>query len=260
MNFRLYGNRPYEYVVVHGGPGAPGGVSSLARELAMSYSVIEPFQTELTVWKQVDELYHQITINTNNKVYLLGHSWGAWLVYLLTYKYPEIVKKTFLIGSGAFDSKYISELNKRRMNALSKEEQKEYLDIIELLKQQSKDSSNFLRCLGQLAEKADNYCVENTEENQEQMITIDGNQYQAVFNEAAEMRNKGYFISISKDIKCPLRVIHGKNDTTPIEGVIDPIKENIHDLKWYEIEKCGHSPWKEKYGKDVFYKILESER
>jgi len=259
MNFRLYGNKPFEYVVVHGGPGVPGSVSSLARKLAKSYNVIEPFQTELSVWDQVEELYNQITINTQSKVYILGHSWGAWLVYLLAFKHPDIIQKAFLIGSGVFDSKYLSELTQRRINAFSEKEKKEYFSIIELLKQPSDNNSFYLSRLGELAEKADNYCIENIEENKEDMISINGTQYQQVWNEAAKMREDGFFVSISKNINCPICIIHGENDTSPIEGVVNPLKDNINDFKWYKIEKCGHSPWKEKYGRDIFFKIIENE-
>ena len=44
-NFRLYGNKPYKIAVIHGGPGAPGEMAPVARELSSDYGVIEPLQT-----------------------------------------------------------------------------------------------------------------------------------------------------------------------------------------------------------------------
>jgi pimeloyl-ACP methyl ester carboxylesterase len=259
VNLRKYGEGPYEYVVVHGGPGAPGSVSSLARKLSETCSVLEPFQTETTVWGQVEELYRQIRDNCTYRVFALGHSWGAWLVFLLAYKYPEAVRTVFLIGAGAFDCSFLPELQRRRLAALSVEEQTEYREIIHLLKKPSENCDKYLGRLGELAEKADNYCVEMTDENTESMVAIDGEQFQKIFAEAHRMREDGFFRKIAADIRCPVRIIHGKNDTTPVEGVVDPLHGTIPNLKWYVIDRCGHSPWKEKYGKEEFYRIVDRE-
>ncbi|MDD2335999.1 MAG: alpha/beta hydrolase [Geobacteraceae bacterium] len=259
MNFRKYGEGLCEYVVVHGGPGAPGSASSLARKLSEICAVLEPFQTENSVWGQVEELYRQIKGNCTDRVFALGHSWGAWLVYLLAYKHPEVVRTAFLIGAGAFDAAYLPELQGRRLAALPVAEQSEYLQMIELLKTPSENSDRYLGRLGELAEKADNYCVEMTDENSESMVAIDGKQFQKVMTEAFRMREEGFFRKIAEEIRCPIRILHGKNDTTPVEGVVDPLRGAVADFAWYAIDRCGHSPWKEKYGKEEFYRIVDRE-
>jgi pimeloyl-ACP methyl ester carboxylesterase len=259
MNFRKYGAGPCRYVVVHGGPGAPGSASSLARKLSETCAVLEPFQTDTSVWGQVDELYRQIRENCTDRVFVLGHSWGAWLVYLLAYKHPQMVRIAFLVGAGPFDASYLPELQRRRLGALSIEEQAEYQEMIELLKKPSENSDRHLDRLGQLAEKADNYCVEMTDENQENMVSIDGKQFQQVMTEAFRLRKEGFFREIAGEIRCPIRIIHGNDDTTPIEGVVEPLRGAVADLKWYAIDRCGHSPWKEKYGKEEFYRIVDRE-
>jgi len=263
MNFRKYGQPPYHFVVVHGGPGAPGSASSLARMLTHHFGeiggVIEAFQTADSVSGQVKELYRQITQNANEPLYVLGHSWGAWLNYLLAYKHPEVVKKLFLISAPAFDVKYLSELQTRRLAALSKEEQAEYFEIIDALRVESPNNDTLLKRLGALAEKADNYCVEDSEENRETLVEVNGSLYQKVWNEAHAMRKRGEFIRMAPMIQCPTVIIHGANDTTPIKGVVEPIKKLVKEFKYFEIEKSGHSPWKEKYGKELFFQILSSE-
>jgi pimeloyl-ACP methyl ester carboxylesterase len=259
MTVRIYGESPCEYVVVHGGPGAPGSASSLARKLSETCAVLEPFQTETSVWGQVEELSRQIKENCTDRVFALGHSWGAWIVYLLAYKHPEMVRTAFLIGAGAFDAAYLPELQRRRLDALSAEEQSEYREMIELLKTPSENSDRYLGRLGELAEKADNYCVENTDENSEHMVAINGKQFQKVMTEAFRMREEGLFRKIAGEIRCPIRIIHGRNDTTPVEGVVDPLRLAVADLRWYAIDRCGHSPWKERYGKEEFYRIVDRE-
>ena len=132
-------------------------------------------------------------------------------------------------------------------------------EIIKALQIESPDNDALLQRLGSLAEKADNYCVEASEENQESFVEVNGNLYQKVWNEAAAMREHGEFIRIAPMIRCPMVIIHGANDTTPMEGVVEPIKDLVKDFKYFKIEKSGHSPWKEKYGKELFFQIVFSE-
>ncbi|CCK80961.1 alpha/beta fold hydrolase [Desulfobacula toluolica] len=153
MNIRKYGSDPYKCVVVHGGPGAPGSASSLARQLSTYCGVLEPFQTEKTVFGQVNELYNLIIHNTRHQVSLFGHSWGAWIVFLLAYKHPEIIKKVFLIGSGVFDISYLPELERRRLRAMNENEQMEYKRIISLLSEENENNNKNLKRLGELSEQ-----------------------------------------------------------------------------------------------------------
>src|SRR5712692_10060037 len=45
QNLRLYGQSPFTVAVLHGGPGAPGTMAPVARELATEWGVLEPLQT-----------------------------------------------------------------------------------------------------------------------------------------------------------------------------------------------------------------------
>lgn len=48
-NLRTYGNPPFSIVVIHGGPGAPGEMAPIARELSALEGVLEPLQTAVTL-------------------------------------------------------------------------------------------------------------------------------------------------------------------------------------------------------------------
>ena len=259
MEYRLHGNPPYNIVAVHGGPGAPGSVFTLSKLLSNFYGTIEPFQKSCSVMGQVEELKNQILSVTKEPVFLFGHSWGAWIAYIFAYRFPESCKKIFLIGSGCFDVKYLSLLNERRLSKLSEDQKYEYITLISELNKDVPDRDIKLDRLGKLAEMSDNYCVEDGTENKEDIIQLDGNLYSAVWNEGSKLRENRYFTDIAGEIKVPIVVIHGKYDTTPIEGVVEPIKNKLDCLEWYEIDKCGHNPWKEKYGKDEFINIVRHE-
>jgi len=221
---------------------------------------LEPLQSAMTVGAQVEELAQQIEADASAPVYVFGHSWGAWLVYLLAHRYPRLVEKAFLIGSGAFDASYLPELKRRRRSRLTETEKQEYDELpglIETALGPEKDA--FLSRLGTLAGKADTYCVEEAPENKEEMSALNAAQYQSVWTEASRMREEGYFRKIAHEIRVPIRVIHGDSDPTPIGGVVDPVRDELTDLKWYEISRCGHDPWKEKYARSEFWRIVSAE-
>jgi len=260
MNYRLHGITPYRAVAVHGGPGAPGSAYTLAKGIAEIIGTIEPFQTEYTVDGQVEELASQIRSITKEPVFAFGHSWGAWLVLLLTHKYPMLIRKSFLIGSGVTNAKYTNEITKRRIAALREEEANEYLSIIKMLEHTtSKNIDKLLERLRQLTEKSDNYCTEAIVQGDEELVPANANQYISVWNEGAKLRSEGHFERIASQIRKPIRVIQGEQDPSSIKGVIEPFEGKTPDFEWYELARCGHYPWKEKYAKHRFWEIIRDE-
>ena len=89
---RKYGRKPFTVAVIHGGPGATGEVKPLAEELSKNFGILEPLQTATSVEAQVQELKTTLEQHASLPVILVGYSWGAWLSYILTAKYPELVK------------------------------------------------------------------------------------------------------------------------------------------------------------------------
>jgi hypothetical protein len=55
-NLRKYGRRPFSIVVIHGGPGAPGEMAPVARELLKVAGILEPLQTADSVEGQVAKI------------------------------------------------------------------------------------------------------------------------------------------------------------------------------------------------------------
>ena len=121
-NIRKYGKPPYTVVVVHGGPGAGGEMAPVARELSNDFGVLEPIQTTSTIQGQVNELKSVVEKNCDFPVTLIGFSWGAWLCYTFAANNPGLLAKLILIGSGPFDEKYATEIQKTRFSRLSKKE------------------------------------------------------------------------------------------------------------------------------------------
>ena len=107
-----------------------------------------------------------------------------------------------------------------------------------------------------ILEKSDNYYLESSEK-----LTVDktdSEMYNRIWDEATKLRTNGELLTAFKNIQSKLFLIQGVCDPHPIEGVIKPLEENGIPCKTYILEKCGHSPFMEKYAKEKFYDILQA--
>ena len=223
---RLYGKPPYKIVLVHGGPGAIGSLKGFAQEL-----------------------YNQIKENCSDKVSLVGHSWGAWLAALFAEKYPELIERIILVGSGPLEDKYVSEIGARRFQNLSEEDGAIFQRLID---NQATDED--MEKIPYIFEKSDNYCLEDREKHKAD--NTDSEMHNKVWSEAASLRTNGELLTCFRNIKSKIYLIQGEYDPHPVKGVTIPLQENGVSCETYVLEKCGHSPFMEKYAKDEFYKIL----
>lgn len=73
------------------------------------------------------------------------------------------------------------------------------------------------------------------------------------------MRKTGELSEIFSKIACPIVLLQGAADPHPAIGVIQPLKEKKINIKSYVIDFCGHTPWREKYAKEEFFRILCAE-
>ena len=264
-NFRKYGSTPYKVAVIHGGPGAIGEMAPVAQELSLQFGVLEPFQTEMTLEGQVAELRDVIKEQADPPVCLIGFSWGAWLSYLLTAKYPALVKKLILVGSGPYEPRYVEHIQATRLSRLNKKERVEYETILAALNNpKAKDKAERFARLGQLAGKTDQYDPIPTlppepGDNQAKQAFKKSNKYHEVLKEAQVMRQDGSLLEFARNIQIPVVALHGDYDPHPIAGVHEPLSAALKDFKMIEIEHCGHKPWSERQAQDKFYELLKAE-
>jgi pimeloyl-ACP methyl ester carboxylesterase len=256
-NVRFYGERPYTVAVVHGGPGAPGEMAPVARELANAAGVLEPLQTKNTLEGQVVELHDVVERYGESPINLVGFSWGAWLSFIVTARYPEIVRKLVLIGSGPFEERYADNIVPDRLNRLTEAERIEAFDLIESISApDAEDRDKPMARLGELFAKADAYDpLPYTSE----ALGFSEEINRRVWAEANELRVSGEILELGKKIKCPVVAIHGDYDPHLAEGVREPLTRILENFKFILLEKCGHEPWLEKFARDEFYSVLKNE-
>lgn len=248
---RLYGKSPYKIVLVHGGPGAIGSLKGFAQELneLSQIGVMEAIQSKYSIAELIEELHNQIKENCSDKVSLIGHSWGAWLAVLFAEKYPELIRHVILVGSGPLEDKYVSQIGARRFQKLSEEDGAIFQRLID-----NQATDRDMEIIPYIFEKSDNYCLENTEAHRADRT--DSQMHNMIWEEAAKLRTKGELLKSFKNMKNKIILIQGKADPHPAEGITEPLQKNGVACETYILEKCGHSPFMEKYAKDAFYNIL----
>jgi pimeloyl-ACP methyl ester carboxylesterase len=252
---RIYGTAPYEVAVLHGGPGAPGQMAPVARELAREWGVVEPLQTAASLDGQVQELRNVLRATADRPVSLVGWSWGAMLGFITAASYPELVKKLILIGSAVYEDHYATGIQETRWRRLGEGERQQAQALLATLSDPViEDKSTALAQFGALLTKADAY----------DPFTLDTEGlpprydiYQRVWNEAQALRRSGALLALGKRIACPVVGIHGDYDPHPREGVEQPLSATLHDFRFIVLEQCGHLPWIERQAKDGFYRVLK---
>jgi pimeloyl-ACP methyl ester carboxylesterase len=256
-NLRVYGQAPFRVVVLHGGPGAPGEMAPVARELARGRGVLEPLQTADTLDGQVEELRKVLETHADLPVTLIGWSWGAWLGYILSARYPALVRKLILVGCPPLEERYAARIQSTRLSRLTKEQKRELDHLIVALEDPSpKDSNALLDRFGAVMSVADTF---NPLPDDGEEIPVQFDVNQRVWSAAAALRASGELLALGKLIRCPVVAIHGDYDPHPAEGVEQPLKSVLKDFRFILLPHCGHAPWREKEARDIFYKYLDKE-
>ncbi len=254
---RRYGRPPFSVAVLHGGPGGPGYMAPVARELSAEWGVLEPLQTATSIEGQIHELLGVLESSGALPATLIGSSWGAMLGYLFASRYPALVKKLLLVGSGAYEERYAAKITETRLGRLSEEERQEVGFLVESLNDPAvSDKNTPLARLNRLFTRADCYAPLSLDT---EVLEYQYHLHQSVWSEAEGLRRSGGLLELGKQIRCPVVAIHGDYDPHPAEGVQEPLTRVLRDFRFILLANCGHLPWIEREARDAFYAILRRE-
>lgn len=272
QNLRKHGHGPFHVAVIHGGPGAPGTMAPVARELARTRGVLEPWQTEDSIDGQAAELLELLRRHAAAPATLIGHSWGAWLALIVAGRHPEAVAKLILVGSGPFEERYAQGIMETRLDRLSQAERGEVMLILGMLEgPDGKDHGDALERLGALIAKADAYeplstaWVKRPRPNGQASragahpAISQSEIFQRVWAEASALRASGELLRLARAVRCPVTALHGDHDPHPAAGVVEPLSHAIRDFRFILLERCGHTPWLERQMRGRFFEILKEE-
>ena len=256
-NLRTYGTAPFRVAVIHGGPGAPGEMAPVARELARSCGVLEPLQTCATLEGQVQELQGVLEHYGTCPVTLIGFSWGAILSFIFTARYPHAITKLILVGSGVFEDRYAVDIARTRFERLSADEQRLFLTVAGMLDDlREKNKDHIFAELAQVFSRTDAY---DPLPLPDEVIAYQYDVFRKVWNDAEELRKNGQLLALGRRIPCPVVAIHGDYDPHPANGVRVPLSRVLSNFRFILLRQCGHRPWIERAARDRFYRILMQE-
>lgn len=250
---RLYGAAPYTIAVLHGGPGAPGQMAPVARELSARYGVIEPLQYATSLEAQLHELRLKLQAHATLPVTLIGSSWGAMFGLIYAARFPEDVKRLIMVGSAVFDVAHGASIQFTRMARLDPAVRR---DAATWAAHAANGDAAALGRLGAALTKA--YAFDPLTLDTEIVEPLPEVQ-SAVWGEAQAMRRDGRLAALIAEVRCPVLALHGDYDPHPAEGVRGPLAAALPDFRFVLLEHCGHLPWIERQAKDQFYDILRSE-
>ncbi|MCE5228929.1 alpha/beta hydrolase [bacterium] len=258
-NFHTHGTTPFRIAVIHGGPGAAGEMFPVARALSPSFGILEPYQTATTLDGQVSELIDTIQQHAQPPVTLIGHSWGAWLSFIVAAHAPRLINKLILIASGPFEDRYAIQIQATRLARLATPERLEYESILESLSAPNPPQSALAR-LAALCRKTDTYdpLADSAIGPMSPIgpILPSSTIFQSVWAAAAELRRSGQLLALASQIRCPVVAIHGDHDPHPAEGVSQPLASRLADFRFILLKNCGHTPWLERRARESFFAIL----
>ncbi|UCC79391.1 MAG: alpha/beta hydrolase [Candidatus Zixiibacteriota bacterium] len=255
---RKYGNPPYNVAVIHGGPGAPGYMAPVARELSVAAGVIEPIQTEDSLTGQIEELEKQLINNTDPPVILIGSSWGAVLALLVAARKEIDIEKLILIGSAVFDAESSARIEGIRMSRLDDNKRRQLDKIrMELDNPDSRDKAKIAKDWGDIFFHTDVYDPIITDL---EVIEVQYDINVKVWGDFVILRDTpGFLKEEFSKIDKPVMVIHGDYDPHPIEGIRPFLEDCLKDVRFHILSRCGHYPWIERHARQSFFDILKKE-
>lgn len=230
-------------------------MAPVARVLSEYDGILEPLQTRDTVGGQIEELHDLLIKNGTPPLTLIGHSWGAWLAALTAARYPGIVEKLILVGSGPFEAGDAAGIMDTRMARLSPPNAALVREL--LRRMESRDDQpgpEEMTRLGSLMERTDEY--DPIFEEDPKPLPFDNHVYERVWPEAAALRQSGKLLERMEAIRCPVIVIHGDYDPHPHDGVTKPLERLLPDFRMILLPRCGHTPWRERQARNAFFHTL----
>jgi pimeloyl-ACP methyl ester carboxylesterase len=190
-------------------------------------------------------------------VTLIGFSWGAFLSWIFSARYPSLVGKLILVSSPPFEERYAASITKTRLDRLNAAERSEAQALIRQLEDPDSGNKNpLLARLGLLLSRADT-CDPAPAEDETFHCQYDV--FRGVWDEACTLRQNGGLLRMARSITCPVVAIHGDWDPHPHEGVNEPLSRECPDFRFILLAKCGHRPWIERQASEAFYEALVRE-
>lgn len=255
MKIREYGIAGPIVIVLHGGPAAPGHMAPVARGLADSFRVLEPWQRgsgrePLTVERHVQDLHELISSRCGRtRPALVGSSWGAMLALAYAAAHPDSAGPMALVGCGTFDP----EARARLHGTIADRMDDDLHRRIERLTDEIPDPDQRLEATGDLLLPLYSYDLYTTDTETE---AVDARAHEETWADMLRLQSEGVYPAAFGAIKVPVIMLHGAVDPHPGRMIEAGLKPYIPQLEYTEWERCGHYPWLERGVQREFFTVL----
>jgi len=262
LKTREYGAAGRMVLVVHGGPAAAGNAGPIARGLADSFRVLEPWQrgsdasaAPLTVGHHVADMHDLILSRCpGRRPALIGESWGAMLVLVFAATHPNLAGPLVIVGCGTWNA----------------ETRAEYQATIE---RRIDDDPNLRRAIEQLeaecsadpqAKTIRRYGLirhlfdfsPSQDEPDPAIGPFDSKAHEETWNDMLRLQQQGQYPAALSAVQSPVLMLHGNYDPHPGPRTRDLLRRYVPQLEYHELPRCGHSPWRERFARDEFFQIM----
>ncbi len=254
---REHGSSGPPVVLVHGGPGAPGSLAPLSRELARTCRVLEPLQRRsgpqpLTVDRHVADLEEAIDAHSPGKrPTVLGHSWGAMLALIHAAAYPRRVASLVLVSCGTFDPKARGELRA----CLDRRIDSELRRRLDRLDNDVSDADARLQSVADLLLPA--YSCD-PEVRALEVDSCDARAHRETWSDYLALEERGVVQAAFASIDVPVLMLHGADDPHPGRSIRDSLAPYLPRIEFRELARCGHYPWIERRAKHEFLDVVQA--
>ena len=275
MRIRRHGTSGPLVIVLHGGPAATGEAAPIARGLADSFRVLEPWQRgsgdgPLTVARHVEDLHELVAEQSGRdaRPALVGESWGAMLALAYAAAHPTEAGPIVLVGCGTFDTA----ARARLVETLEERTGEDLRRRLEQLPKLFPDGEERLRKRYELMSSLYDFDAEESEGTDargpeagspngdgadDEVPSFDVEAHRETWQDMVRLQEEGVYPAAFAAIESPVLMIHGVYDPHPGRMIRAGLEPHIGRLEYHELERCGHSPWREKHARDEFFTTLK---
>lgn len=183
---------------------------------------------------------------------IVGHSWGAMLALCYAAEYPSKAGPIALVGCGTFDP-----AARNRMQATIEDRMDDGLrDRLHRVSTELADPADrFIRTF-KLTRHLFDYDPVDPYADKEESEPFDLKAYQETWDDMARLQADGTYPRAFEVIKSPVLMLHGQYDPHPGDLIRDSLLRHLPQLEYHDWQRCGHSPWIEKFAREAFFSAL----
>lgn len=255
---RQYGDTGPLVAVLHGGPGAPGYMAPVARELAdLGFRVLEPLQRRsstvpLTVAQHIADMREVLAHSCpGERPALVGSSWGAMLALAYAATHPDECGPLVLVGCGTFDTSARARFEELRRERTTPELQKAIEEVRKTVAHPDEQ-------LARVAQLITAIYAFDPIPGELEVIACDAVGNQESWEDMLRLQREGVYPAAVTAIRSPVLMIHGSHDPHPGRMIRDGLLPYLPQIEYHEMAECGHYPWQERRAKSGFYAKLAS--